>query len=57
MRHLSLSRTILNIGSSKLYLVGAHDITNIGHDELMVMLWANEIFDPNNPDTISGALI
>lgn len=30
----------------------AHDITNIGDDELIVMLWANEVFDHNNPDTI-----
>jgi UDP-2-acetamido-2,6-beta-L-arabino-hexul-4-ose reductase len=30
-----------------------HDITNIGSDELVVMLWANEIFDRERPDTIS----
>lgn len=30
-----------------------HDITNIGHEELIVMLWANEIFDRDNPDTIA----
>lgn len=29
-----------------------HDITNVGADELVVMLWANEIFDPEHPDTI-----
>lgn len=28
-----------------------HDITNIGNDEMVVMLWANEIFDRNSPDT------
>jgi UDP-2-acetamido-2,6-beta-L-arabino-hexul-4-ose reductase len=28
-----------------------HDITNIGSDELIVMLWANEIFDREHPDT------
>ncbi|OGB20904.1 MAG: capsular biosynthesis protein [Burkholderiales bacterium RIFCSPLOWO2_02_FULL_57_36] len=28
-----------------------HDITNIGEDEMIVMLWANEIFDRENPDT------
>ncbi|VVN06170.1 UDP-2-acetamido-2,6-beta-L-arabino-hexul-4-ose reductase [Pseudomonas fluorescens] len=28
-----------------------HDITNIGDDELIVMLWANEIFDRLHPDT------
>ncbi|GGX84019.1 UDP-2-acetamido-2,6-beta-L-arabino-hexul-4-ose reductase [Vogesella alkaliphila] len=30
-----------------------HDITNIGDDEMIVMLWANEIFDRQNPDTIA----
>lgn len=31
----------------------AHDITNIGDDEMFVMLWANEVFDADKPDTIS----
>ena len=31
-----------------------HDITNIGSDEMVVMLWANEIFDRANPDTINS---
>lgn len=30
-----------------------HDITNIGDDELVVMLWANEVFDRQRPDTIA----
>ncbi len=30
-----------------------HDITNIGTDEMVVMLWANEIFDSQQPDTIA----
>jgi UDP-2-acetamido-2,6-beta-L-arabino-hexul-4-ose reductase len=30
-----------------------HDITNVGADELIVMLWANEIFDRSRPDTIA----
>lgn len=29
----------------------SHDITNIGDDEMVVMLWANEIFDRQKPDT------
>ena len=33
----------------------AHDITNIGDEELVVMLWANEVFDPVRPDTFSHA--
>ena len=31
----------------------SHDITNIGTEEIVVILWANEIFDPDNPDTIT----
>ena len=30
-----------------------HNITNIGDDELIVMLWANEIFDRARPDTVA----
>ena len=30
-----------------------HDITNVGEDEMVVMLWANEIFDRERPDTIA----
>lgn len=33
-----------------------HDITNIGSDEMIVMLWANEIFDRERPDTYSCPL-
>lgn len=31
----------------------SHDITNIGDDEMIVMLWANEVFDRARPDTYS----
>ena len=31
----------------------AHDITNVGNDEMIVMLWANEVFDRDRPDTIA----
>lgn len=30
-----------------------HDITNVGKNEMIVMLWANEIFDRAHPDTIA----
>lgn len=30
-----------------------HDITNIGSDEMIVMLWANEVFDRSKPDTFT----
>lgn len=29
-----------------------HDITNVGDKEMVVMLWANEVFDRSRPDTI-----
>jgi UDP-2-acetamido-2,6-beta-L-arabino-hexul-4-ose reductase len=31
----------------------AHEITNVGADEMIVMLWANERFDPQRPDTVA----
>jgi UDP-2-acetamido-2,6-beta-L-arabino-hexul-4-ose reductase len=31
-----------------------HDITNIGENELIVMLWASEAFDRARPDTIAS---
>ena len=34
----------------------AHSITNVGEDELIVMLWANETFDPKRSDTIAKLL-
>lgn len=33
-----------------------HDITNIGSDEMVVMLWANEVFDRTHPDTFACPL-
>jgi UDP-2-acetamido-2,6-beta-L-arabino-hexul-4-ose reductase len=33
-----------------------HDITNIGADEMIVMLWANEVFDRLKPDTFACPL-
>lgn len=31
----------------------SHDITNIGDNEMIVLLWANEIFDRSHPDTVA----
>ncbi|MGQ0708804.1 MAG: UDP-2-acetamido-2,6-beta-L-arabino-hexul-4-ose reductase [Rhodoferax sp.] len=31
-----------------------HDITNVGDEEMVVMLWANEILDRSSPDTIAS---
>jgi UDP-2-acetamido-2,6-beta-L-arabino-hexul-4-ose reductase len=32
----------------------SHDITNVGDEEMVVMLWANENFDPKKPDTVAS---
>lgn len=32
----------------------AHDVTNVGNDLMVSMLWANEVFDPARPDTIGS---
>lgn len=34
----------------------SHDVTNIGTDEMIAIVWANENFDPKKPDTISSTL-
>jgi len=33
-----------------------HDITNVGNEEMVVMLWANEVFDRARPDTFACPL-
>ncbi len=33
-----------------------HDITNIGSDEMIVMLWANEVFERHRSDTFTCSL-
>lgn len=35
----------------------SHDITNIGDDTMIVMLWASEVFDPERPDTIAAKVL
>ena len=32
----------------------SHDVTNVGSEEMIVMLWANEVFDRDRPDTIES---
>jgi UDP-2-acetamido-2,6-beta-L-arabino-hexul-4-ose reductase len=32
----------------------SHDITNVGDGEMVVMLWANENFDRQRPDTVAS---
>mgnify|MGYP000002799305 CR=1 FL=1 len=31
----------------------SHEITNVGNSEMIVMIWANEIFDRQRPDTVT----
>jgi UDP-2-acetamido-2,6-beta-L-arabino-hexul-4-ose reductase len=35
----------------------AHDITNVGDDEMVVLLWANENFDRRKPDTVVSKVV
>ena len=46
----------INVSSEKIVTIDTipgwtHDITNTGKEELIVLLWANEIFDEKAPDT------
>jgi UDP-2-acetamido-2,6-beta-L-arabino-hexul-4-ose reductase len=34
----------------------AHDVTNIGNEKLIVLLWANELFNPAKPDTFQSTI-
>lgn len=34
-----------------------HDVSNVGDDEMVVMLWANEIFNREKPDTYSSPVV
>ena len=59
-RHLLSNELVeLSVSGSKPQVVDtipgwSHDITNIGNDEMLVMLWANEIFDQDKPDTVAS---
>lgn len=58
-RHIASNEMHEIITSSKVLKIvetvpgWSHNITNIGTDDIIVMLWANEIFDLENPDTIA----
>jgi UDP-2-acetamido-2,6-beta-L-arabino-hexul-4-ose reductase len=48
----------INVSEETLELVEippgyVHSIKNIGNKDLVTLMWANEIFDPKKPDTIS----
>jgi UDP-2-acetamido-2,6-beta-L-arabino-hexul-4-ose reductase len=58
-RHIISNKTYeINTSGNKLKIVQtvpgwAHNITNIGKEDVVVMLWANEILDRENMDTIA----
>ena len=58
-RHISSDETFALTVSGELPQVvetvpgWSHEICNVGEDKLIVIVWANEIFDPENPDTFS----
>lgn len=35
----------------------AHDVVNMGSDELIVLVWANEVFDRGRPDTVPARVV
>ena len=57
-RHMITNEVFeLEVKSSDLEIVDtipgwAHDITNVGEETLICVIWANEVFDINKPDTI-----
>jgi UDP-2-acetamido-2,6-beta-L-arabino-hexul-4-ose reductase len=61
-RHMQTGQTFeLSTAGDKAQIVETvpgwtHDITNVGADEMIVMLWANEVFDRTKPDTFACAL-
>ena len=61
-RNLITSELVeLNISGSARQVVDtipgwSHDITNVGNDEMIVMLWANENFDREKPDTVESKI-
>jgi UDP-2-acetamido-2,6-beta-L-arabino-hexul-4-ose reductase len=61
-RHMQTGETYeLNTDGSEAKVVETvpgwtHDITNIGDEEMIVMLWANEVFDRAKPDTFACPL-
>ena len=32
----------------------AHNLENVGGEDLITLMWSNEIFDPSRPDTFQG---
>jgi UDP-2-acetamido-2,6-beta-L-arabino-hexul-4-ose reductase len=57
-RHMITGETSdITVSSDKPQVVDSipgwvHDITNIGESEAIIMLWANEVFDHQRPDSI-----
>ena len=56
-RHISSDEVIeYHVSDKKLEIVDipvgyTHNITNIGNEEMVLVIWANELFDKENPDT------
>lgn len=61
-RHLITNETIeIQVSGSNPEIVQtipgwSHSVTNVGSSVLISLLWANEIFDKNNPDTYSSPI-
>lgn len=35
----------------------AHDVMNLGNEEMVVLVWANEVFDRERPDTVPARVV
>lgn len=57
LRHINSREVITyNVSGEKLKVVDippgyTHNITNTGHTDMVTVMWVNEPFDPNTPDT------
>lgn len=41
-----------NPSSVEMPIFYTHNITNVGNEEMLTLFWTNELFDPNDPDTL-----
>ena len=57
MRHIITNeKYVYEVSSEKLEVIDiptgyTHNIINTGQTDMVTIMWANEMFDPNNPDT------
>ncbi len=60
-KHINGSITDVNLQSGEVVEVATipyhvHSVKNVGENELVVLIWANEIFNHKKPDTFKGSI-